>query len=337
MQSIKSQSQTADVNYQLSQMLAVGGGLEKVAMETLPPFIRETRDYASFARKILFVHDVTADELQTIGEESYVYYSKDFQSHAAFYGDNPEIPRLQIEGSGVNVAIMTIASDDSTINLKKLMTQKFNYLERVRELSGQAISKLEDNKLISLVETLLKGNSADLAVPQYAGQIVTSSDTELSKAHLVELKKTLSQHDVPLAAFVMKTSTIDDILKWSESEVDDVTMRELLEVGVKYTIWGAVKLIPSIILASTVIYAFSEPQFVGMMPVLKDLTVTLTETPNKLEKGLFLFEFVGMYLASHKAVGKLILGYTSGAKIAIPASDASVAGSIVGNGVGSVL
>jgi hypothetical protein len=223
-----------------------------------------------------------------------------------------QVPRYQIEGDGVNVAIMTITSDDVTIGLKRLMTQKYNYLERVRELSGQAVAKAEDTKIIDLVERLLIGTSTDKKAPSNSAQIVTTADTNLKKTHLVNLKKTLSQHNLPLASFVMNPSRLDDVLDWAQNEVDQLTQREILETGVKYSIWGSVKLVTSPIITMNIIYAFSDPEYVGRMPILKDLSVRLTETSNKLEKGLFMFEFIGIYMASQKAVGKLILDFADG-------------------------
>jgi hypothetical protein len=309
---IKTAAETADADYNLAKLLDLPGGLEKIALEKLPPFIRETRDYEAFGRQVLLAHNVTSEELHLINNEPYFYYPKDFNSHAAFYGDDGQAPRYQIEGEGVNVGIMTIMSDDQTIHLKRLMVQKYNYLERVRELSGQAVAKSEDKKLLDLVERLLLGTSSDKKAPQHSDQIVTTTDTALVKSHLVSLKKTLSQWAVPVAAFAMNQTRIDDILNWATAEVDQLTMREMLESGVKYQLWGNVKLVPSRIINKNVVYAFAEPEYVGRMPILKDLTVRLTEVTNKLEKGLFMFEFIGMYLASHKAVGKLILGYAAG-------------------------
>lgn len=309
---IKTAAETASADYNLAKLLDMPGGFEKLALEKLPPFIRETRDYEAFGRQVLLAHTVTSEELHLINGEPYYYYPKDLNSHAAFYADDGQIARYQVEGDGVNVGIMTIASDDTTINLKRLMVQKYNYLERIRELSGQAVAKAEDLKLIELTERLLLGSSNDPVNPEHASQIVTTADTTLLKSHLVALRKTLSQHNVPLAAFVMNQARLDDILAWAQNEVDQLTQREMLESGVKYSIWGNVKLITSPIIPMNVVYAFAEPEYVGRMPILKDLTVRLTETNTKLEKGLFMFEFIGMYLASQKAVGKLILGYQNG-------------------------
>ncbi len=338
--SIRTASENHEADYSLSKILDMPGGLEKLAVEKLPEFIRESRDYTAFGRQILLVHNVSAEELHLINGEPYFYYPKDFNSHAAFYGDDGQAPRYVIEGDGVNVGIMTIMSDDATINLKRLMVQKYNYLERVRELSGQAISKLEDKKIISLTEKLIAGDSSDAVNPTNVSQVVTTADVELSKAHLVELRKTLSQWDVPLAAFVMNQSRIDDILKWAQDEIDQLTQREILESGVKYKLWGTVKLVTSTIIDKDTVYAYAEPQYVGRMPILKDLTVRLTDTTNKLEKGLFMFEFIGMYLASHKAVGKLILGYTDGDdKVVLedPSDVKAKDGDGLGDGVGNVL
>lgn len=315
---IKTAAETQNADYNLAKLLDTPGGFEKIALEKLPPFIRETRDYEAFGRQVLLAHNVTSEELHLINGEPYFYYPKDFNSHAAFYADDGQVPRLQIEGDGVNVGIMTILSDDTTIHIKRLMVQKYNYLERVRELSGQAVAKIEDKKIIDLVERLLLGASTDLKNPEHVSQIVTTADTLLIKTHLVSLKKCLSQWNIPLAAYVLNQSRLDDILVWAQNEVDQLTMREMLESGVKYSIWGSVKLVTSPIININTVYAFSEPDFVGRMPILKDLTVRLTETANKLEKGLFMFEFLGIYIASQKAVAKLMLNFTAGDdKIAI--------------------
>ncbi|MDF2841733.1 MAG: hypothetical protein K0R00_159 [Herbinix sp.] len=312
MLAIKTAAETASADFNIARLLDMPGGLEKIALEKLPPFIRETRDYEAFGRQILVAHNVTSEELHPIDGEDYVYYPKDMNSHACFYGADMQVPRYQIEGDGVNVAIMTITSDDTTIGLKRLLTQKYNYLERVRELSGQSVAKAEDTKILDLVERLLIGTSVDKKAPSNAAQIVTTADTSLKKTHLVNLKKTLSQHNVPLASFVMNPARLDDVLDWATSEIDQLTQREMLETGVKYSIWGNVKLITSPIIAMEVVYCFAEAEYVGRMPILKDLTVRLTETGNKLEKGLFMFEFLGIYMASQKAVGKLILDFAVG-------------------------
>lgn len=305
---IKSASETASADYNVTRLLETPGAFEKFASEKLPQFIRESRDYEAFGRQILLTHNITGDDVHLINNEPYVYYPKDFDSHAAYYGDDLEIPRFQIEGDGVNVGIITITSDDTTINLKRLLVQKYNYLERVRELSSQAMVKAEDTKILDLTERLLLGNGT-AKKPENTSQIVTTADTTLSKNHLVELKKCLSQHDVPLANFVLNQIRIDDILIWATNEIDQLTQREILESGAKYSIWGDIKLIPSRVVKKNSVYGYSSPEFVGRMPILKDLTVKLTQTTNKLEQGLFMFEFIGLYMASQKAVSKLILGY----------------------------
>ena len=139
------------------------------------------------------------------------------------------------------------------------------------------------------------------------GQAATTASTKLTKDDLVDLKKKITQWDLEVACFVMNPMTLDDMLKWTQSELDELSRRELLETGARYTLWGSIKIITSRIIGAKVIYAFADKEFVGRMPVPKDITTKLTETANKLEKGLFIFEFIGMYLASHKAVAKLTL------------------------------
>lgn len=308
---IQTAQETANADFSISQMLEQPGGFEKFAAEQLPTFIRETRDYEAFGRKVLVSHNVTGDECVIINNEPYVSYQKDMNSHAAFYNDDGLIPQTAIEGETVNVALTTLASDDTTIYLKRLLVQRYNYLERTRELSGQAIAKLEDSKILDLVNALLMGTSetATTKKPDHMEQIVATADTSLTKSHLVALRQKITVHNIPLGNFVLNQGRVDDILKWARNDVDQLTQRELLETGAKYTIWG-MKLITSPIVKYDEVYLFGAPEYVGRMPILKDLTLKLTDTPNRLIKGLFMFEFIGFYLASHKAVAKLCLGCT---------------------------
>jgi len=296
---IRTASENAELDYSLQKLMESPNGLERLASETLPPYIRQTRDYEAFSRKVLFVHYITEADTHPIKGEPYIYYPKDLDSAAALYADDSEIPQYIIEGDGVDVGIFTVASDDTTINLKRLMVQKYNYIERVRELSGQKIAEVEDKRLLGLVDALITANTGT--------QDATTTSTSLKKDDLVDLKKKISQWDLPVAAFVMNPIVLDDILKWNDTEIDQLTRREIMETGVRYQLWGSVKLITSRSIPVKKIYAFSEKEFVGRMPVLKDITTKLTETTNKLEKGLFSFEFIGQYVASHKTVAKLTL------------------------------
>lgn len=299
---IRTSADLADANYNLALMLDTPGGFEKLAVEKLPPYIREQRDYEAFGRKVLMTHPVSSQDMHIINNEPYVYYPKDLQSHAAFYSDDSEIPRYQIEGDGVNVGIITVSSDDTTIHLKRLLTQRYAYLDRVRELSGIAVAKAEDVKIIKMVDGLLA---------QHEEQVFFANGrTDLQKQDLVALKKPFSGNDIPIASYLMNPSTLDDMLLWNDADIDQLTQRELLDMGVKYTIWS-IPIITSTILNPMVVYAFAQQDYVGRMPILKDLTIKLTEATNKLEKGLFMFEFIGFYIASHKACTKLVLNQAS--------------------------
>ena len=307
---LKTAAEVSQADYSVAQILNMTGGFEKLASEKLPEFIKQQRDYESFGRKILLTCEVTKDDLQKIDGEDFFYVEKDLNSHAMFYGDDPQIPRYQIEGTGVNIGFTTISSDNITISKKRLLTQRYNYLERVQQLSAQTMVMLEDSRILELTEMLLKGNGTAVA-PANAGQIVTTADVELKKPHMVALRKKLSQHDVPDGHFVMNPSTQMDMLSWAQEEVDQLTQREMLETGVKYAIWG-VPIVTSILINLNNVYLYAQQDMVGLMPILQDLTVELTDTPDKLEKGLFMYEFVGFYLASHKAVAKLILNFKAG-------------------------
>ena len=310
---IKTASETFSADYNIAQMLNQPNGFEKIALEQLPPFIRETRDYEAFGRKVLMVHNITSEDTHLIDGEPYVYYPKDENARAAFYADDAEVPRQQIESDGVNVRVLTIMSDNVTISVKRLMVQKYQYLERARELAGIAMARAEDVKIIEMVERLLQG-SGTTEVPEEANQIVIEENTSLLKNDMIEMMKKITQWDIPVGHFVFNPATAQDMLKWGfgteGGDIDQLTQREMIESGIKYSFWK-VPIVTSRIVPKTLGYCFADKEYVGRMPILKDLTVMLTERAERLEKGLFMYEFAGFYLANSHAVSKVVMGYNS--------------------------
>lgn len=303
---------TVEANEKLAALLGEPNGLQKLAADVLPDLIKQTRDYVGFARKVLVVDPVSKEDITKYSDGSfYKQYPKDIDSGAAVFGEAPEATQYKIEGELVDVPILTIMSDESTIDRKRLLIERLDYLERAKDKAGQAIAKLEDYRVLAITEDVIKGDGS-AASPEHATQVVTTSDTALTKTHLVNLKKSHSRHDLETAAFVLNPATLDDILAWDDTDLDDTTRRELIESGVRYTLWSRVALIPSRIIDLDTVYAYADKEYTGVMPVLSDISSELTDTNVKLIKGLFLYEFVGFAIFNHRAVAKLIMSYTSG-------------------------
>lgn len=300
-------------NENIAVLLNTPGGLEKLAAE-IPEVIRMDRDYIAFGRKVLKADPVTTDRIrENVKGEYLVQYKKDIGSGASFFGEEVEIPTYKIEGEVIEVPILTISSDEMTIDEKRLLVERVDYFERAKTRAAEVIAMLEDYKVLNLTEAIIRGAGTD-ASPTNVSQIVTTSETTLAKSHLVSLKKTQSLNDFETQAFVINQGTLDDMLAWDDADLDQTSRYELMQSGVKFVMWKTISIITSKLIPATVVYSYAAPEFVGRMPILKDLSSKLTETPNRLIKGVFLYEFIGFVFLNHKAVGKLLLGYTSGDK-----------------------
>lgn len=306
---------TIEAQDKIAKFLSEPNGLEKVASMVLPDLIKKTRDYVGFGRKVLVVDtDISKKVIKTETGAFFVQYPKDIESGASFMGEEAEAPSYKIEGELVQVPILTIMSDDMTIDRKRLLLEKLDYLAIAQQKAGEAIAKLEDYKILAITEGAIMGVGSE-ASPTNAGQIVTTADTTLAKSHLISLKKTQTKHDLRTAAFVMNQATLEDMLGWENNELDDQTLRELLEQGVRYTIWKDISIITSRLIDEKHVFSYADKEFTGVIPLLQDVQVEMTATNTRLVKGLFIFEFIGFAIFNHRAVGKLILGYTSGNKL----------------------
>jgi hypothetical protein len=153
---IRTASENAELDYSLQKLLESPNGLERLATETLPPYIRQTRDYEAFARKVLFNHFITEADTHPIKGEPYIYYPKDLDSHAAIYADDGEVPQYVIEDDGVDVGIFTVASDDTTINLKRLWSRSITTSKEYVNFLVRGSARLRiRNCLLWLIPSLL--------------------------------------------------------------------------------------------------------------------------------------------------------------------------------------
>ena len=52
-------------------------------------------------------------------------------------------------------------------------------------------------------------------------------------------------------------------------------------------------------------YGLAPKELLGRMPILRDITIKVDEIPSTLDKEIFAYEFLGMFINSHKAVARL--------------------------------
>lgn len=290
---------------ELRELLASPTGFERYAAEKMPEFIQVQRDYEGFVRDVVMVTEVSPEDLVRVDEEVFVVYSKDVDATAAVIARYGEAPTLMVKGTTVKVSFFPITTPRLTITQWDLDTQPYDLMRRTQEKAGQELAKLEDAAFIETANKLVES-------PAAAGkQTVTQAEQEITKAGMLSVKKIFSRNDVAFASYLMNPATYDDFLLWGENELDEVTQRTVLETGQLPTIWGGLKMVTGIMIDEKYVYGLAPKEVLGRMPILRDVTIDVQRIPQTQDKELLAYEYIGMFLHSHLAIGRLELGKAS--------------------------
>lgn len=281
------------------ELLAETNGFERYAAEKMPEFIQVVRDYEGFVRDVIQVTNVSATDIVRVNEEAFVTYSKDVDSTAGTLARQGEVPTQIIQGETVKVTFFQLATPRLTITQWELDTQPFDLLKRTQEKAGQAIARIEDEEFLRTVDMLIEANPS---------QKVAQAGTAITKAGLLSLVKIFSRNNVAFAGFLLNPATYADILIWGEDDLDDQTQKSVLETGQLPTLWGGMKLITGIVVPEKKVYGLAPKEILGRMPILRDITLDMQRIPQTQDKEVLAYEYIGLFIHSHLAVGRLDLG-----------------------------
>jgi hypothetical protein len=282
----------------LRDLLSQSNGFERYAAEKMPEFIQVERDYEGFVRDVIMVTTVTPEDLVRVDEEVFVTYSKDVDASAATIARHGEAPTMYVKGKTVKVTFFPITTPRLTITQWELDTEPYDLMKRTQEKAGQAMAKLEDENFLTVVDALIDANIT---------QKVESTNTAIQKADLLAIKKIFSRNNVAFSTYLLNPATYDDFLLWGENELDEVSQKTVLETGQLPTIWGGVKMVVGILVDEKNIYGLAPKEVLGRMPILRDITLDVQRIPETQDKEVLAYQYLGMFIHSHKAVARLEL------------------------------
>jgi hypothetical protein len=294
-------SEIKEEELDLRELLKESNGFERYAAEKMSEFIQVERDYEGFVRDVITVTEVTAEDLVRVDEEVFVVYSKDVDATASTIARNGEAPTLWIQGTTVKVTFFPLTTPRLTITQWALDTEPYDLMKRTQQKAGQAMAKLEDTTFLDAVNALVED-------PAHSSQIVSQTETAIQKAGLLSIKKVFSRNNVAFASFLMNPATYDDFLLWGENELDEWSQRTVFETGQLPTIWGGIKMVTGLIISETYVYGLAPKEILGRMPILRDITIDVQRIPETQDKEILAYEYIGMFIHSHKTVVRLKIG-----------------------------
>jgi hypothetical protein len=262
-------------NDEIWNSLLTEGGRQAIGAQMAVP-IRTQLDYVGTARKFF--------EIDVLAQGQIARYDKDIDVKAYVVSKRGSVNEWLVEGEYVEPTTWEIFAPAS-IRLKEIQERRFNILDRTQEKIRIKIQEIEDEQYLALLATTVAGN---LTVNP-----VTPSATGCDKNFMNDLSSVVMDHDLPCYGFLMRYDSFKDIRAWDNTDLDPVSMREILETGLYGTIWG-IDIIVSRKVGKGVVYANTEPRFFGVMPIRTEVMLMPNDKPEEASIGYVGYENIGM-------------------------------------------
>ena len=265
----------------------------KVALaQSMANPIRRNLDYHGIARRALVV-----DALQ---QGAIPVYERDIDVAAVVVSSNGSGPESRVFGDRVFVPTWELFANP-TVRISEARRRRFNVIDRAVQKARQELMAQEDANVFAAID----------AASSFENTVQDIADAGMLKRDLVELKAQVDRWDLVTTKYFMNINEFTDILKWGSGggqgvgggEVDPVTMREILQTGLYAHIWGADIMVSKVVPPGTV-YALSDPEFVGVMPIRQDIEVLPADEPKQLKLGWVVSEEIGIAIVNPRGVSK---------------------------------
>jgi hypothetical protein len=271
----------------LKEALATDAGRVALGQAMANP-IRRNLDYQGIGRKALIVDPLPPGALAV--------YDKDIDVGATVISSNGAAPESRVFGDRVSVPEFEVVSYP-TVRIAEVRRRRFNVIDRAQQKARQEIQAQEDANIFAALDFA--------AGQENTAQTIPSS---LTVPDLLKLKQQIDRWDLVTTKFMMNITEFTDIMGWyslnaSGYGVDMVTQREILQTGLYARIWGADIIVSKMVPRGTV-YALTDPEFVGVMPVRQDVEVLPADEPRQLKLGWVVNEIIGIAVVNGRGVAK---------------------------------
>lgn len=279
----------SEMDEMIARAMHTEGGKLALAQVMANP-IRKNLDYHGVARKALVVDVLEPGEIAS--------YEKDIDVSAVVVASNGSGPESRVFGERVLVPEIELFSNP-TVRHAEALRRRFNVINRAVQKARQEIMAAEDANCFAALD----------AAAQVENQPTDINDAGVLKRDLVAIKRNVDRWDNVTSKFFMNINEYADLLLWGSGggqgagggDFDPVTMREVLQTGLKGSIFGADIIVSKVVPAGTV-YGCADPEFVGVMPVRQDIEVYPADEMKQLKLGWVVTEIIGIGILNPRGV-----------------------------------
>lgn len=249
-------------------------------------------EYRAVMRKAFRVDPLAAGALPV--------YDRDTENiEATVIASQSAANQTKIEGERIIVPIFEIASNP-TVKLREVKIRRFNLIDRIQVRTRQFIQEAEDAALINLLNAASTVKNTVLTVS------VAGSPGYIRRADLVKLKREVEKWDLFAQNYFFSIYRFNDIAQWGRDEVDILTQKQLVDTGLMAKLHG-MNIYVTKKMHKNVIFATTDPDYLGVMPVYQDIEVLPADLPWQSSFGWLINSIIGAAVFNPKGVAKLVV------------------------------
>lgn len=274
-------------------------GAKRIAFALSGP-LKTRLDYVGVGRKLLMV-----DELPT-GEVP--YYDLDMPEFGAVkIAARGQAPTFEQAIKRISIPTFEVTVDE-IVKKMELSVRKYPVFDRAKERAAIAMAIAEDDMIFDLVA------AAALKSKQYedpsATELDTYAGTAITKADFAEMYGKITEKQLIAKTYLLGVKTYADILKWTSTDLDPVSLNIQLETGNFGSIFG-VRAIASTRLDKDFgfkadsnnsnkmtnqqpVFTLTSPDKLGRLPERKSVEVSIFDNIPKLQFDILAYEIIGM-------------------------------------------
>jgi len=250
--------------------------------------------YQSVGRKLLVTDPIPQGALPR--------YEKDIDVPATVISKRGQVPDVIIEGEDFLVPTFEIATYPQ-VRLSQIKARMFNIIDRAQVKAKNEISIKEDTEIFRAIDAAVPASGTD---PMFNHVINSVAAGRVQIADLNSAFAKIERHRLTVSKVVMNSQRFADVRNFGSPTYDFVTQREVLLTGVFGRLWTSDILISNIVPDNS-IYVLSPAEFVGVIPVVQEITVIPADKPSRLRLGWVIFEQIGIAVANPKGIAKIVI------------------------------
>lgn len=280
----------AEKDAQLRNILASRDGFLKLGQSMIGPIQLKLR-YEGIVRNVL-VEDpiepgvpVQYDVLDQWGQ-AYILHSTDGEVKIDLH-----------EGKRVEVKPFRIAAFP-TIKKEDLYLLRAKILENAQDEAKQAIMRMEDSRLVTLIEAAIaqfQVNNPEAKKGQSIPNEVTVAGNYVSYDDVITARTSPSVRQIESTRILCNPRDYYDFYRW-DINTTGFAFKDRVVAGETITEFGDFQIGKSLVIPAGTMYLAPDPNFLGMMPIWYSLDAEENNKVESFKRGFVLDELIGMVI-----------------------------------------